>query len=450
MNGSSRFAAAREYLRESLWLLPSVAVLVALVGGAALTRVQIDADTLISALVFGGGADGARAVLQVVAGSVITVTSVTFSLTVVALTTAASLYSPRVLRTFLRDRGNQYVLSTFLATFAYCLVVLRTVRTGAGTSGVFVPRAALTVALILALASVAALVYFIHHLTRSLRVGTILGEIQQETLTVITRMQGRSSETASRDTESNQPLPAQARPVPARRSGYVHTISHRSALQFATDRDFVIWYRRTVGEQVTAGTVIAWAWRPDGQPLDDSDEIARVVNDAVRLSRDRTVEEDVAFGIRQLVDIAIRALSPSLNDPTTAVDALGRLSVLLCALARNDLGAQVHTDADDVTRIGIPHPTFAQYLNLACTQIANYAAADIAAVLGLFKLLGEVAEVTTDPVRKAAVADQIDTALRRAEDQLPVDSDREAARNAAQDARQALQGKVNNTVHFTL
>lgn len=173
MNRSSRLTAAREYLRESLWLLPSVAVLVALVGGTVLTRVQIDADTSISALVFGGGADGARAVLQVVAGSVITVTSVTFSLTVVALTTAASLYSPRVLRTFLRDRGNQYVLSTFLATFAYCLVVLRTVRTGSGTSEVFVPRAALTVALMLALASVAALVYFIHHLTRSLRVETI-------------------------------------------------------------------------------------------------------------------------------------------------------------------------------------------------------------------------------------------------------------------------------------
>lgn len=263
-------------------------------------------------------------------------------------------------------------------------------------------------------------------------------------------MQGRGSDTASRDTDSNQPLPAQARPLPARRSGYVQTISHEGALQFATDQGLVIWYRRTVGEQVTAGTVIAWAWRPDGQPLDDNDEITQVVNDAVRLSGERTVEEDVAFGIRQLVDIAIRALSPSLNDPTTAVDALGRLSVLLCALVRNDLGAQVHTDADDVTRIGIPHPTFAHYLDLACTQIANYAAADIAAVLGLFKLLGEVGEVTTDPVRKKAVAHQIDTALRRAEDQLSIDSDRQAARNAARAAREALQGKVNNTVHFTL
>ena len=456
MSRSSHLAAARENLRESLWLLPSIAVTGALIGGAALTRVRVDADTLIAALVFGGGADGARAVLQVVAGSVITVTSVTFSLTVVALTTAASLYSPRVLRTFLRDRGNQIVLSTFLATFAYCLVVLRTIRTGAGGGDVFVPRVALTGALVLALSSVAALVYFIHHITRSLRVETILEEIEQETLAVIARMERRSPDTAGsagttgREVTSDQPLPTHARPLHAHGSGYVHTISHQETLGFARERDLVIWYRRTVGEQVTAGTAIAWTWRPDGQPIDDTDEVERTANAGVHLVIDRTVEEDVAFGIRQLVDIAIRALSPSLNDPTTAVDALGHLSVLLCALARHDLGTQVHTDTDGVVRVCIPHPTYAQYLDLACTQIANYGAGDIAAVLGLFKMLGEVAETVTDPARVEAVSKQIDTALQRAEAKLPIDSDRRAAQHAAHNARSALHGAVTKGDAFTL
>ncbi len=434
--GGLRLGALREHLRGSLWFLPTVAVVVALVGGAALTRVAFEPEGLFADLVFGGGPAGARGVLETIAGSVITITSVTFSLTAVALTNASSQYSPRVLRTFLRDRGNQVVLATYLGTFAYCVVVLRTIRTGDDAAAAFVPRLALTGGLVLSLASLAALVYFIHHITQSLRVETILSSVQRETQEAAGRSQ------RGRRTDAAPPAPpAHAAPLHASGSGYLQATSPAALVAAARRCDAEVWYRRAPGEQVTEGTVLAWAWRSSGAlSADDRAALERCAQSSVQLGNERTLASDVAFGLRQLVDIAVKALSPGVNDPTTAVDALGHLAVVLVDLASRPLGSAEHLDDDGRLRVGVPGPTFADHLALGCDQIARYGAGDLTVVRALLRLLEDVGSQVGDDARRAAVAERIGLVLERASRDLPFERERAAAAEAAEVARTALRG----------
>lgn len=447
----TRVRSLLDYLRGSLWFLPSLAVLGALVAGELLSRVRIGPGSPLSAVVGGTGVDGARGMLQVVAGSVITVTSVTFSLTVVALVTAASLYSPRVLRTFLRDHGNQLVLSTFLATFAYSIVVLRTIRAGGEDSEAFVPRVAVGVAVLLALASVAALVYFIHHITQSIRVETIMTRVEHDTRQAIDSNYAVDEDGAAASHEAVAVPPPHAVALHARGSGYLQALGPEALVGLAAERDVVVWYRRTVGEHVTAGTVLAWAWRVDDKTLgDDGDRFEIAVNQAAQFGHERTLQEDVAFGFRLLVDIAIRALSPALNDPTTAVACLGHLTSLLAVLAGRATGPDTYDDTNGTVRVGLPRLGFADYLSLSCSQIANYGGGDIAAVRGVLRLLQDVGGVVADDERRAAVAAEIDHTLAHAKTQLELDDDRDLARIAGREARHALRGDVTLPNAFVL
>lgn len=437
MNGNGlRLSALREHLRGSLWFFPTVAVVVALVGGAALTRVAFESEGLLADLVFGGGPEGARGVLETIAGSVITITSVTFSLTAIALTNASSQYSPRVLRTFLRDRGNQVVLSTYLATFAYCVVVLRTIRTGDDAAAAFVPRLALTGGLVLSLASLAALVYFIHHITQSLRVETILSNVQRETQEAAARSQ--------RGTRTDAPPPAppaHAAVLTASGSGYLQATSPAPLVAAARGCDAVVWYRRAPGEQVTQGTVLAWAWRSSGLlSAAELETLEGCASSSVQLGNERTLTDDVTFGLRQLVDVAVKALSPGVNDPTTAVDALGHLAVALADLASLPLGSAEHLDEDGIVRVGVPGPTFADHVALSCDQIARYGAGDLTVVRALLRLLDDVAARVCDDRRRTAVADRIELVLERARSELALEHERTAAAEAAGVTRTTLRG----------
>lgn len=399
-----RLSALHEYLRGSLWVLPTLSVAMAILFGALLSSIRVDPDSTLGGLLFAGGADGAHAVLQVVAGSVITVTGLTFSLTILTLQIAASQYSPRLLRNFLRDRGNQVVLSTFLATFAFTIVVLRTVRADAGDGQPFVPQPAVTVGVVLALASIAALVYFIHHLTQSIRVETILTQLEGDTLAVLDRVCMHPDDGRERPALSEPP--PHAAPLAAHGSGLVQALDLGHLLELAHERDVVLRYRVTVGEHVTAGTVLAWAWRPGAtREPEQVDRLEQAVNAAIQLGKERTLQQDVAFGIRQLVDVAIKALSPSLNDPTTAIDAVGRLSVVLCALATRRLGPHIDAGPDGSPRVEIPYPTFEDYLHLACDQISRYGSDEPLVGRALQRLLEDVAAVATSPARRNAAVE---------------------------------------------
>ncbi len=414
MTLSVRLGALGEYLRGSLWFLPGVSVLAALLLAIALTRVTVEDSFPLAALLLGVGADGARGMLQVVAGAVITVTGLVFSLTVVALQLASSQFSPRLLRTFLRNLGNQVVLAIFLATFVYALTVLSTIRGAEDGRPAFVPQVAVLVAFAFVLASVAALVYFIHHIAQQIRVDVMMREVHADTLEAVDRTHpdplGNGEDGWLPDP------PARAAVLAARRSGFVQAVSVAPITSCAEQGDLVVRFVPAVGDHVLAGGPLAWCWaREPGQPRLDVDALTGEANAAVQVGFERTLRYDVRFGIRQLVDIAAKALSPGVNDPTTAVDALGHLAALLTVLARRRIVPQVGLDGEGTPRVAVPSPDFADYLDLACGQIRRYGSREPAVMAKLLWLLGEVGYAAPEAGRGRLAAAQADLVVSAAE-----------------------------------
>lgn len=429
-----------EYLRSSLWLLPAIAVLGALVAGTWLSHVEVTAARL-QPLLFTGGASGARVLLATVAGAIITTIGVLFSLTVVALQMAAGQYSPRVMSNFLRDRGNQLVLAVFLATFAYAVAVLRIVRDGnEGAAETVVPSLAVTVGIVLTLMSLGMLVYFIQHITTSIRVEHIMREATRTTMGTIQSVYGPRSD--SRPERSLPPVPADAVEVPARRTGRLQATAFDSCVEWAREHDLVVRIRPAIGDVIVEGGVLAWVWCPARAPAPDAVEpIAQKLDRAMTIGFERTHQQDVAFGIRQIVDIAVRALSPGVNDPTTAVEAIGNLTVVLSELARRHLGDLLCVDDGGILRIALPRPGLAEYTNLGCDQIRRYGAAEPAVMEGLLRMLIDVGRLTRTNEERTAVARQSRLIMEDAERETPQKDDLAKLCELADLVTAALQGR---------
>ena len=248
-----------DYLGGALWVLPTVAVVVFLTAGALLSRVSVDADSPLWPLAFQGTAEDARGILVVVSATMITVTGLVFALTIVALQIAAGQYSPRLLRNFMRDRGTQVVLSVFVGAFAYSTAGLHTVGIQRAGGEAFVPRLAVSGSLVLGLASVGVLIYFIHHLAHSIQIDTIMSQVEREARWVIDDLYPDPSGYLEREEHCPDP-PASAVVVPAGRSGYIQAVQPDSLVRAAARQDLVVRLARQVGDHVVEGTPLAWAW----------------------------------------------------------------------------------------------------------------------------------------------------------------------------------------------
>lgn len=408
--GRGSWSVLRDALRTQLWPVPALAIALAVIAGVLLPRLDAQVDDSLPAQVtfylFGGGADAARAILEAVAGSLITVTSLTFSLTVVTLQLASSQFSPRLLRTFSSDRFVQVTLGLFLGTFAYALTVLRTVRTAADNQQPVIPQISVTVAFVLAVASVFALVIFLAHLAKEIRVETTMATVHGDASTTIRRvLPGRDADPAP----TAPAIPPSATPVDAASSGFLTWIDDRSLLRAAVAADAVVAITEPPGSSLIAKVPMGCCWRTDhGQfDPDDLERLREAVADGVHTGPERTAAQDAEFGFRQLVDVVVKALSPGVNDPTTAVHGLGHLSALLTELADRDLGPRVLADDDGRVRVILRRPTFAEVLDLAVSPARRNGADDPEVLTRLFLLLREVAWVAPDPDQRAAVAAQL-------------------------------------------
>jgi uncharacterized membrane protein len=386
----------REYVRGSLWVLPALSVLVALAAGAVLSTVNVGPR---SPLAFQGTPDDARTLLLAITGTVITIIALLLGLTVVALQLSSTQFSPRLLRNFLRDRPSQVVLSAFVATFAYSAAGLYTVGVSGGSRTAAFPRLAVSGAIVLLFVSLGLLVYFADHLVHSIQVDAIMEAVQRNTLAVI------QDGLLSGDQEAPA-APAWAVPVMSRCSGYVQAVHPGTLLSYAARHGVIVRLRPRVGEHIVAGTTLAWVWRPSpDDPAPDPGNLTEVLDTGVRIGFERTLEQDAAFGIRQLVDVACKALSPAVNDPYTAVQAVDHLSVIFCALARRPLGAHVARDGQGV--VIVPARRFGDYLAVMCGLIRRYGASEPTLADALLRLLGNCAAVATDdPGRYAAIEEQ--------------------------------------------
>ncbi|MGY2066123.1 DUF2254 domain-containing protein [Blastococcus sp. SYSU DS0619] len=421
--------------RGALWPIPLMAVTLAVVVGVLLPVLDEALSTADEgsplAFVFGGGPAAARDLLAAIAGSLISVTGVTFSLTVVALQLGSSQYSPRLLQTFVTDPVVQGTLAQLTGTFVYALTVLRTVRTAEATldGASFVPRLSITLAFVFALGSVAALVVFLGHLARMLRVETMLRNVHDEAVATIAR--------TDQDPDDTPPdLPGgPGTPVEARASGFVVAVDERRLVAAARDRDLVLVLRPRMGDSVVAGTPLAHVWPRGGGPVRDPDELAGEVTDAVSLSYERTPEEDAAYSVRKIVDIAGRALSPGINDPTTAVHALSHLSALLGDLLPRHSPSLVCRDGDGVARLVVHRWTAQELLRLGLEETLEYSSGQPAVLRRMAGLLREVAWRVRGHGLDREVTILVDRAARLAVESTSID-EREATlwRTGVEDA----------------
>ena len=296
-----------EYARGSLWVMPTFAVGAALAAGSLLSQVTVGVR---SPLAFQGTPDDARNLLIAIAGTMVTVIALLLGLTVVALQLSSTQFSPRLLRNFLRDRPNQIVLSVFVATFAYSAAGLYTVGVSGGDRTATFPRLAVSGAIVLLFASLGLLVFFADHLVHSIQVDAIMNVVQRNTLTVIS--DGLLSGCGEAPVR-----PPGATAIASRHSGYVQAVRCHALLSHAARHGACLRLRPRIGEHVVAGTTLAWVWpAAPGHPAPDSQLFARILDAEVRIGFERTLEQDVAFGIRQLVDSACKALSRRSTTPT--------------------------------------------------------------------------------------------------------------------------------------
>jgi uncharacterized membrane protein len=409
-----RWASAREALATQVWPVPVIAIAFAVGLGILLPIIDAAVDAKLnpswSSLIFDGGTDSARAVLTAISGSLITATSLTFSLTVVALQLASSQASPRILRMFAKDPMVHATLAVFLGTFAFALTVLRTVKDSGVDTESSVPRIAVTVASLATLASVVMLTLFLAHLATQLRIETMMRNVHAETKATIDLVAATAGE--GLDDVAAEVLERPHFAAIAHRSGFISAVDRGRLLDLAGERDLVIEELHTVGSSVVRGTPIAWWWFRDPltHPTEGEDAgsaIGDSIASAYSLTYERTASQDIGFGLRQLVDIAARALSPGVNDPTTAVHALSHLSALLCDLVRLPPQPRAVTDAEGVVRLLQQTHDIESLLELAVQQPRHFGAGDATVAERLYGLLREVGFVSSTAVQRELVAAQV-------------------------------------------
>ncbi len=405
-----RLASLRESLLAELWPIPTFWIIIAVAAGVFIPLldavVDDDLNPFFRQMLFGGGSDAARTVLSAIAGSLITATSLTFSLTVVALQLASSQASPRLLRLFASDRAVHATLSVFLGTFAFALTVLRTVDDSTEEADAFVPRIAITVASLLTLTSIITLTLFLAHLARQLRVETMMRDVNEETARSIALV--ASDATGADGANRNPERPADTTATLARTSGFIVRVDRDELVDVARRHGVVIAEEHAVGSSVIEGTPLAawWSGPGDERPT-DIETLDAEINKAYTFEYERTSSQDIGFGVRQIADIASKALSPGINDPTTAVHALSHLSALLCSIAELPDQSSGLTDSDDNLRVIRRTHDFYTLLEVALQQPRRYGASDPNVAARLFQLLREVGYRAPQAEQRRAVAEQL-------------------------------------------
>lgn len=392
-------------IRDSLWFIPTLLTLASAALAALLvaleTRGTLDLGHARHWLL-GGGAEGARGVLSAIAGGLITVTGVVFSVTIVALQLASSQFTPRLLRGFTADRSNQVVLGVFIATFTYCLLVLRTIRSASEQEGAFVPRVAVTVAVALVLVSIAFLIYFIHHAARSMQVSVILDRVTRQSLEQVDLLFPE----AVGEEDAAHPAPLefpQAAPhvVTAPRGGYLQAVDGNGLFRLGERHDLVIRMEAHVGAHLLPGQPLASVWPADAV----DDDVEAHVRRALVVGLERTPEQDVEFGIVELADIAVRALSPGINDPTTAFLCIDSLAEVLLALGSRPVPRPVRTERGRVHFIA-RHTAFERAVGLAYDQVRHFGQDNVAIQRKLLetaeRLIALLPERSRGPLRRMA------------------------------------------------
>ncbi len=417
---------------SSFWFVPSTIV----VFSAVLAIGLIQASTMLSAeslmrfpRLFGAGAEGSRGMLSTIASSMMSVVGITFSMTLVALSLTSSQYSSRVLRNFMASRATQMALGAFVGIFTYCLIVLRTIR--GGDEGAFVPALAVLVAVVLALGGVGVLIFFLHHIASSIQASSIIAAVSDETISAVDRVfpQGSGddeddgSDFAREDDEGDDALVWH--PVAAEIDGYVQHVDETALLDIAESGGSVIRMDRGIGDFVIDGVPLVFI-SGDRPP---TGKTCHAVTRSFAVSRYRTVDEDVGFGINQIVDIALKALSTGVNDTTTAVICIDYLTAILARLAPRRI-PDSRRYKDGKLRVIARRPTFDNLLELAFGQIRQSSDGNVAVMVRVLQSLATLSNLARSPHRRVLIRDHAIRISELADRTVPSAHDRDLVQKA--------------------
>ncbi len=428
-------------LLASLWFVPSLIVLGAIVLAVGLVELDARLDNGTFAewpRLFGAGAEGSRGMLSAIASSMITVAGVVFSITIVALSLASNQYSPRVLRNFMSDRTNQTVLGVFVGIFAYCLVVLRTIR--GGDEGVFIPSLAVLTGVVLALVGIAFLIFFIHHIAASIQASHILANVAAETLRSIENMfpeplgEGEASTEGESPEESLESFidSSRWRNVLALKTGYIQHVDADRLLRTARERRVVIRILHGIGAFAIEGTPLVAVVAVESEPERDlAKELAPPIQETFTVNRQRTVDQDPAFGIRQIVDVALKALSPGVNDTTTALMCVDYLTAILVRLSTKRMPSPYRFEEGRL-RVIAEGPTFASLVAEAIDDVRQNATGNAAVLDALLRCLKIVGEQARDAARRKVITDQVVYVAELAEKSVTASRERDLLGKQAQ------------------
>ena len=417
----------RESLRTTLWFLP--AVLVAVAALVFLFTYALDESVYRGTMTLPwwirtGSGDAGRQILTAIAAAVITVVGVVFSITILALTLASQQFGPRMLRNFIRDRGTQFTLGAFVATFVYAVMALGSITNG--RRGEFVPHVSITVALVLAVADMGVLIYFIHHIAESIQLPEVIAGIAADLSRAIDAEfpdPGIGADPEPHDGPPVEELVAHIRdegvPVPATESGYLQFVGYAELAAIAEDAGAVVLLAHRPGHFVVAGRPFATVY-----PRSAARTVAAALEKAHATGPHRTLIQDPVFAIDQLVEIAIRALSPAVNDTFTALTCIDWLCDGLCKLSGRRLSEGVYRDRLGRVRLIEAGPSYARIVNRAFDKVRQAGRGMPAVAIRQVDALARVMEYTADPARQAVLVRQAAMIVRAVDEAVPEPEDR--------------------------
>jgi uncharacterized membrane protein len=414
----------REALRTNLWLVPTVEIVLAVALFAvtyALDRSAYNGSLHLPSWVISGSPDAARQILTAIAAAVITVVTLVFSITIVTLTLASTQFGPRMLRNFIRDRITQLTLGSFVATFVYSILVL--VCIGPGAHGEFVPHLSITVTMALVVLDVVLLVVFIDHIAKSIQLPQVIASIAGDLARAI-------------EAEASLPAagPAKAGPslaelssrldedsglVSATSSGYLQYVSMSTLIAISSRSNAVIRLLHRPGHFVVEGEPLAHVWPAAAAP-----GVARALGGAHATGPHRTLTQDLSFAVDQLVEIAIRALSPAVNDTFTALACIDWLGDGLGKIAEGWRPATVHRDAAGHVRVITVTIAFNRLVERAHDKIRQASRGMPAVMIRQLDALVKVMAHTSTPRQRELLLEQAAMILRGSEESVPEEADR--------------------------
>ncbi len=416
----------REVLRTNLWLVPAIEVAGAVVLFAAtyaLDRAAFAGDFVLPGWLLSGSADAARQILTAIAAAIITVVGVVFSIVIVALTLTSTQFGPRMLRNFIRDRGTQVTLGTFVATFVYAVLALGSIGEGGAD---FVPHISITVTLALMVADLAVLIYFLHHIATQIQLPQVIAGIAGDLAAAIELQAGHDpADSGSAAARLVAGLHGPGGEVAAPRSGYLQYIQHRLLVRLAAELGVVIHLRYRPGHFLVQGHPYATVW-----PAHAASRVARELSRAHVTGPYRTLAQDVSFGVDQLVEIAIRALSPAVNDTFTALTCIDWIGDSLCKVTGRWHPIRVYRDAAGVVRLITTETTYERLVQRAFEKIRQSGRGMPAVMIRQLDALAKIMERATAPEDRQLLLGQAAMIERLSLSSVDEESDRKDIQRA--------------------